>query len=213
MLFRSTTPGSGTSKELRYTSSSLVTGKETKTSDEIRADRMVPNIIEVAGMSSGDLSTEVSAGSNDDLMQAFLLGAWSKAMNFLLVKGASVNVSGTSEVTISGADYTDWLADGQWLKLEGFLNAANNGYVSINGTPSFSGGDTVITIDQTVVVEAGSAYTKVMDAGDVLLVDTGVTFTSGNTVDGGGANAFGSIVKGQKVFLEEIGRASCRERV
>lgn len=203
-----TTPGSGTSKELRYTSSSLVTGKETKTSDEIRADRMVPNIIEVAGMSSGDLSTEVSAGSNDDLMQAFLLGAWSKAMNFLLVKGASVNVSGTSEVTISGADYTDWLADGQWLKLEGFLNAANNGYVSINGTPSFSGGDTVITIDQTVVVEAGSAYTKVMDAGDVLLVDTGVTFTSGNTVDGGGANAFGSIVKGQKVFLEGLQKGS-----
>lgn len=203
-----TTPGSGTSKELRYTSSSLVTGKETKTSDEIRADRMVPNIIEVAGMSSGDLSTEVSAGSNDDLMQAFLLGAWSKAMNFLLVKGASVSVSGTSEVTISGADYTDWLADGQWLKLEGFLNASNNGYVSINGAPSFSGGDTVITIDQTVVVEAGSAYTKVMDAGDVLLVDTGVTFTSGNTVDGGGANAFGSVVKGQKVFIEGLQKGS-----
>lgn len=200
-----TTPGTGTTKEMRYTSSSLVTGKETKTSDEIRADRMVPNIIEVAGMSSGDISTEVSAGSNDDLMQAFLLGAWSKPMNFLLVSGASATVTGASQITLTGADYTDWLADNQWIKLEGFLNAANNGYFSINGAPSFSGGNTVITVDQTsLVVEAGSAYTKFMDAGDVLLVSTLAAITAGNTVDGGGANAFGSVVKGQKVFIEGL---------
>lgn len=203
-----TTPGSGVTQEKRYTSSSLVTGKETQTSNEIRADRMVSNIIEVAGTSSGDIGTEVSAGSNDDLMQAFLLGAWSKAMNFLLVKGSSVSVSGVNEITLSGADYTDWLSDGQWVKLEGFLGASNNGYFSINGTPSYTGGNTVIAIDQTVVVEAGSAYTKFMDAGDVLLVDTGVSFTAGNTVDGGGANAFGSVVKGQKVFLEGLQKGS-----
>lgn len=204
-----TTPGSGVSKELRYTSSSLVTGKETKTSDEIRADRMVSNIIEVAGTSSGDINTEVSAGSNDDFMQAFLLGAWSKAMNFLLVKGASVSVTGASEVTLSGADWTDWLADGQWLKLEGFTTAANNGYVSINGAPAFSGGNTVITVDQlTLVAEAGTAHTKVMDAGDVVAVSTAITLTASNTVDGGGGNAFGGLVKGQKVFIEGLQKGS-----
>lgn len=203
-----TTPGSGTTKEMRYTSSSLVTGKETQTSNEIRADRMVSNIIEVAGTSSGEINTEISGGSNDDFMQAFLLGAWSKAMNFLLVKGASVSVSGTSEITLSGADYTDWLADGQWIKLEGFLEPSNNGYFSINGTPSFTGGDTVIAIDQTVVVEAGSAYTKFMDAGDVLAVSTAISITSGNTVDGGGGNAFGSVKKGQKVFIEGLQKGS-----
>lgn len=204
-----TTPGSGVSKELRYTSSSLVTGKETKTSDEIRADRMVSNIIEVAGTSSGEINTEVSAGSNDDFMQAFLLGAWSLPMNFLLVKGASVSVTDTDEITISGADWTDWVADNQWIKLEGFLNAANNGYFSIVGTPAYSGGDTVITVDQTTLVaEAGTAYTKVMDAGDIIAVSTAISFTSGNTVDGGGGNAFGDLVKGQKVFLEGLQKGS-----
>lgn len=204
-----TTPGVGTSKELRYTGSSLVTGKDTKTSDEIRADRMVSNIIEVAGTSSGDINTEVSAGSNDDIMQGFLLGAWSKPMNFLLVKGASVSVTGVSSITLSGADWTDWLADNQWIKLEGFTNAPNNGYFSINGAPAFSGGNTVITVDQTsLVAEVGTAYTKCSDAGDVLLVDTGVTFTAGNTVDGGGANAFASVVKGQKVFIEGLQKGS-----
>lgn len=203
-----TQPGSGTTKEMRYTSSSLVTGKETQTSNEIRADRMVSNIIEVAGTSSGEINTEISGGSNDDFMQAFLLGAWSKPMNFLLVKGASVAVTGVNQITLSGADHTDWLADGQWVKLEGFLKAANNGYFSINGAPSFSGGNTVIAVDQTVVVEAGSAYTKFMDAGDVIAVSTAISITSGNTVDGGGGNAFGGVKKGQKVFIEGLQKGS-----
>jgi hypothetical protein len=138
-------------------------------------------------------------------MQGFLLGAWSKAMNFLLVKGSSVSVTGASEITLSGADYTDWLADGQWIKLEGFNDSENNGYFSINGTPSFTGGNTVITVDQlTLTTEAGSAYTKFMDAGDVLVASTLVSFTAGNTVDGGGNNAFGSLKKGQKVFIEGL---------
>ena len=41
-----TTPASGVTKELRYTSTSLTVSKETKTSEEIRADRMTSSIVE-----------------------------------------------------------------------------------------------------------------------------------------------------------------------
>lgn len=201
-----TTPGSGTVKTMRMLNSSISVTKDTKMSDEIRADRMVPAIIETAASTGGDVKFEVAAGSFDDFMQAFLLGAWTKSMNWFQVKGTSVTITGANEVTIVGADWTDWLADNQWLKLEGFLTVGNNIYVSINGAPSFSGGNTVITVDQTLTTEAGSAYTRVFDAGDVLTVATTVTFTSGNTVDGGGANAFGSVKVGQKVYLEGLGK-------
>jgi hypothetical protein len=199
------TPGSGVVDTMRITKSSLSASKQTKTSDEIRSDRMVPNIAEVGATSGGDISCEFSAGSQDPFFEMFLLGAWTKAMNFLLVKGASVAVTGANEITIAGADWRPWLADNQWLKLEGFLTVTNNKYVRVNGTPSFTAGNTVIAVDETLTAEAGSAYTKVLDAGDVIDVGTDTTFTSGNTIDVG-TGAFGTLRVGQKIYVEGLGK-------
>lgn len=202
-----TTPGSGTVKAVRILSSSIVASKETELSQEIRADRMVPNIIEVSAMTNGEFEYELSAGSFDDFFQQFLLGAWTLPMNHFLLKGAAVTITGTSEITLEGGDYTDYLADNQWLKLDGFTEPQNNAYVSIMGTPSFSGGNTVITVDQTIVVEAGSANTKIFDAGDVIHVGTLVTTSAtGNVIDGGGTNPFGDLVVGQRIYMEGLSK-------
>lgn len=202
-----TTPSSGVVKEMRITSSGMVAGKETKTSDELRADRMVSNIIEVAAMSSGEVNFEFSAGSLDDFMQGFLLGTWSEDMTHLLVKGAAVSVTGTSVISIAGADYTDWISNVNHVKAEGFLNGANNGYFAVSSV-AFSGGNTNITVAETgtLVVEAGTANTRVMDASDVIIKSTTTAFTSGNTVNGGGSNSFSghTIVPGQKVWIESV---------
>lgn len=203
-----TTPSSGRTREMRITSSSLVTSKETQTSDEIRADRMVPNIIEVSAMAGGGVEGEFSAFTHDDFMQAFLLGAWSKPMTGWLVKGTSVAITDTDEITVSGADWRDWLTVGHSLKLEGFLTAGNNRYVTISAL-AFTGGNTVITTTETsLTAESGSAYTKVLDANDVILVSTGTAITSGNTINGGGANAFaGDVLKvGQKIWMDGLGK-------
>lgn len=200
-----TTPATGRTREMRITSSSLVTEKGTQTSEEIRADRMVPNIIETSAMATGGYEGEFSAFSHDDMFQGFVLGAWSEPMTGFQVKGPSVSITGTSEVTVAGADYRDWLTVGHWLKLEGFLNDANNAYVSISAL-AFTAGNTVITVDQTIVVEAGSAYTKVLDANDVATVASTITFTSGNVLDGGGANAFGNFKVGQKIWIDGLGK-------
>lgn len=202
-----TTPASGVTREMRITSSKLVLEKDTKTSDEIRADRMVPSIAEVAASSQGDVSWELSAFTHDDFFQAFLLSAWSLAMNGFQVKGAQVSVTGANAVTIAGADWRDWLTVTQYLKLEGFLQTENNAYVTI-ASLAFSGGNTVITVDQTLVVEVGSAYSKVMDARDMILASTLTTFTSGNTINGGGANSFAgkTLYVGQKIWVEGLGK-------
>lgn len=202
-----TTPGSGTVKAVRILSSSIVANKETELSQEIRADRMVPNIIEVAAMTNGEFEYELSAGSFDDFFQQFLLGAWTLSMNHFLLKGSAVSITGTSEVTLAGADYTDYLADGQWLKLDGFTDPQNNVYVSIDGTPAFGSGNTTFSVDQTIVVEAGSANTKIFDASDVIHVGTLVTTSAtGNVIDGGGTNPFGNLVVGQKIYMEGLSK-------
>jgi hypothetical protein len=203
-----TTPGSGITREMRITSSKLILEKETKTSDEIRADRMVPNNAEVAAASQGDVSWELSAFTHDDFFQGFLLGAWSLPMKGFQVKGTAVSITDTDEVTVAGADYRDWLTVGQYLKLEGFDGVTNNTYVSI-ASLAFTAGNTVITTNETTLVaEAGASYSKVMDAGDVILASTTTAFTSGNTIDGGGANAFAgkTLYVGQKIWIEGLGK-------
>jgi len=198
-----TTPASGTTRQVRLTSSSLSASKETQISDEIRADRMIPSIAEVSALSSGSIEGEFSAGTYDDFFESFLLGAWSQAMNHFLVKGTTVTVTGASEITITGTDWTDWLASGQYIKLEGFLDPENNGVFTMSGTAAFSGGNTVITVtESSLVVESGSAYTTIMDARDVLTKATTVTVESGNVIDNNSGTPFSGLVAGQTIFLD-----------
>lgn len=199
-------PASGVSRTMRITSSSLAASKETQMSEELRADRMVPSIIEVGASTGGDFNFEYSPFSQDDFFQHFLLGEWSTAMYGLLVRGAAVRVTDTDEVTIVGADYSAWLSAGVHVKLEGFLTLANNGYFEVESV-AFTGGNTVITtVETSLVVEAGSAFTKVFGAEDVILKSTLITIGADNTVDGGGADAFADLVIGQKVYLEGLGK-------
>jgi hypothetical protein len=200
------TPSSGVTKEMRLTASGLEASKETETSQEIRADRMVPNIVEVGAMSGGNIDFELSAGSIDDFLAAFVLSEWSQPMNYWQVKGAQVTITDTDEITILGIDATNYLEAGQWLKLEGFLIGGNNTYVSIDAV-AFTGGNTEITVDQTTLtVEGGTAFTKVMDANDVFYFGA-AEFTAGNTIDGG-TNAFqnANLSVGQKIWVEGLGK-------
>lgn len=204
-----TTPSSGVARKVRLTSSGILPSKETQTSDEIRSDRMVPSIVEVSSMTSGPIEGEFSMGTYDDWFADFLLSSWSKSMNRLLIKGASVTVTDTSEITVTGTDWTDYLTANQYIKLEGFLNNDNNGYFKIDAV-AFTAGDTVITVDETsLVAEAGSAFTKLIDANDVILKSTAVTFTSGNVIDGGaGAFTGQNLQVGQRIYVEGLGKAT-----
>jgi hypothetical protein len=205
------TPASGNVRELRFTSSSLVASKETVVSDELRADRMVSSVIEVSAMTEGDINFEFSAGSHDDFLQAFVLGAWSRPMSFDFWKGNTVSITGVSAIAISGGDYTDYFTAGRYIKTEGFIGATNNGYNTI-ASVAFGAGVTTVTITETdLVAEAGTAYTKIMDANDVTVLNSSALRlgTAGAaTIDSNSGNAFasaiaaGQLVAGQKIYVD-----------
>lgn len=200
-----TTPASGLVKTMRITSSTLEAKKSTKTSDEIRADRMVSNVIEVAAQTSGDVGWEMSAGGQDDFYEQFLLSSFTQSMNFFNVEGSSVSVNTTSKVRIAGKDWSAWLANSQYIKLEGFTNVNNNGYFKI-ASFAFTGGNTdITTVETTLVIEAGSTYTAVRDANDVFSKATTTQFQASNTVQTVAVLPTNLIV-GQRVYLEGLGK-------
>lgn len=201
-----TTPGSGVVKTMRITDSSIQAKKTTKTSSEIRADRMVSDVIETAAMTDGSVKWEMSAGGQDDFYAQFLLSAWSRSMNYLLVRGSSVSVVTTSKIRLAGKDWSLWLANNQFIKLEGFTDPANNGYFQVSSF-SFTGGNTdIITVETSLVIEAGSSYTKLMDANDVIFKATTASLASGNKIVKTGAFASTNIQIGNKLFLEGLGK-------
>jgi hypothetical protein len=202
-----TTPASGVTREMRITSSSILASKETAVSDEIRADRMIPSIAEVGASSGGEVNWELSAYTHDDFWEAALLSTWTLPMNGFAVKGTAVSVSDTDEVRIAGADWTTQIAPAQWLKLDGFTDPANNTYVLVDSV-AYTGGNTVITVTEAIlVIEAGSPFTRVADAGDVLVFSDAVALTAGNVIDAGaGAFTGKKLYAGQKIYLEGLGK-------
>ena len=206
-----TTPTSGKTRQLRFTSSTLTATKETVVSDELRADRMVSSVPEVGAASEGDINFELSAGSQDDFLQAFLLGAWSRPMTFDFFKGNTVSWTDTDEVTISGGDYTDYFVVGRRVKVEGFVTQGNNGYLQV-ATVTYSAPDTVITFSTSPgTAEAGTSTSKILDANDVLVLNSAnirLGTAGASTIDSNGNDEFasaiaaGQIVAGQKLYID-----------
>lgn len=207
------TPATGAPREMRITGSQLAAQKETVTSEELRSDRMVPNIVEVAASAEGEVNFEFSAGAIDDFLAAFLYGVWSRPMTFDIFKGKRVNIASATTVTIAG-DVRPYFTVGRVVKLEGWKTTANNTYGTISAL-AFAAGLTTITLTGVALVaELGSDWSALIDANDVLVQSTGIRFgTAGaSTIDSNGTNAFASVVAanqivvGQKIHVDGLGR-------
>lgn len=205
-----TTPASGNTRAIRLTSSSIAAGKETVVSDELRFDRMVSSVPEVSANSAGDINYEFSAGSHDDFVAAFLLGQWSRPMTFDFVQGSSVSWTATDEITVTGSDVSDLFVAGRRVRTSGFVDINNNDYFQIS-TSVFGSGNTVITMTTTTgIVETSSAFTKIEDANDVVVLKntTVAAVNSTSSFDGTGvftsAIAAGEFAVGMTVYVEGL---------
>ena len=205
-----TTPVNGVAREVRLTSSSLSASKETVESDELRADRMVSNVTEVAAMSEGDINFEFSAGAHDEFMAAFVMGAWTRPMSREFWKGAIVSVTATSAVTITGTDATASLTAGRRILLKGFATPANNGYFQIVSS-NFTGGNTVVTLVETsLVIEAGTSDARLYDANDIVVLknntirSTATGFSAQTGTPFASAIAAGQLRVGQKIVVDGL---------
>lgn len=70
------TPTTPAFKNIRYTGESLKHTRQTVTSNEIRPDRNVADLIQVGGGAEGAFNYELSYGAFDDFLAAALCGAW-----------------------------------------------------------------------------------------------------------------------------------------
>lgn len=143
------TPTSPTLQELRYTGESLNFNIQNVTSNEVRSDRSTSDLVQTGADTSGDIQIELSATSYDDFIAASIGASltWSSAITIAPTSIAAA--SSTNTYTIVGA-VTTGLVAGQWVKLGGFTNAANNGYKKVLTIPS----STTFTVAQTLTTES-----------------------------------------------------------
>lgn len=205
------TPGAGSTREVRLTSSSLTANKETVVSDELRADRMVSDIVEVSASSGGDINFEWSSGPQDEFLAAFLLSQWERPMTMDYWKGITVSVTANNQVTVAGSDITGYLVAGHRIKLDGYANAENNGYFSI-ASVVLSGSDTQVNLNEsTLVIETGTVRARLYDANDVIVLNDVNLSLSAAGLSGNATNPFaaaiaaGQIQIGQKIFVGGLG--------
>lgn len=122
------TPATPTLEAVRFTSEGLNYNADFITSEEIRADRMTPDTIQVSSSAGGDISGEWSYASYDAYIQAALYSTWATTGTPLTaITLAVVKTPGTPNswaITDSGSGLAThaWVV-GQFVKVAGFAVA------------------------------------------------------------------------------------------
>jgi len=153
-----TTPATPTLLNLRFTSESLNYNADFIVSEEIRADRMVPDTVQVSASAGGDINGELSYATYDDWIEAAMFSTWITAA---IAEGPNTDVTLTKTggspntwdlVSAATADWTSMGAvEGQIVRVTGFTTAGTF-YARITTAP------TTLTLDiapfQDVATEA-----------------------------------------------------------
>src|SRR5882672_6089126 len=120
-----TTPASPALKTLRYTGETLDDGITTEKSKEIRADRMVSDLIITDAAISGDINFELSYASFDDLFESAFMTAVSTPVTITGI-AADISSSATAFTSTLGTKFNTILV-GTFIRVTGFTNPGNNG--------------------------------------------------------------------------------------
>ena len=166
-----TPSGPPTLKDLRFTGESLIQNTTTVLSNEIRSDRQNVDVIRTSIAAAGDINFEMSHGAYDDFLVAALLSA---AFSAQITTGPLTTLSTTSPSTItrsSGSFSADGYLVGQWIRVSGFANAANNGHFKLATV-----GTTTMTVVQATLVTEGVGPAVTIKQGSQIV--NGVTFKS-----------------------------------
>ncbi|HPD32468.1 MAG TPA: phage tail tube protein [Phycisphaerae bacterium] len=149
---------------LRITGESLKQDVAASQSNEIRSDRQITSIRRSRITASGGINFELSYGTYDEMLAAALMdSAWSSPVE--VAKNATVSA------VASGNKFTGTFTAptvGEWIKVSGFTNVANNGYFKV-----VAGSTSEITVSGGTLVDKASA--------------TGITITQGGSIVNGTA--------------------------
>ena len=141
-------------------------------SEEIRSDRQLTDLVQVSLEASGDLVIELSYGSYDELIES-LMGSTFSTPNASYSATATVDANNTLN---SSAAFSALPAKGQWVKISGRTNTANNGYFQVSKTvdPTSS----IITFEGTpLTIDATSESTTIAESAMLRMGTTDQSFT------------------------------------
>jgi|LGVF01.2.fsa_nt_gb hypothetical protein len=124
-----TTPASAL-QELRFTGESLGMNLASVSSNEIRDDRQISDLVLTDKDPSGEINFELSAALLDDLLEGALFGDFSTAVAISATDLSAANADNSFNSTTT--DFTaENISAGQWIKVAGFTDAANNGFCRV----------------------------------------------------------------------------------
>lgn len=151
-LVAGTTPANPAFKELRQTSSGLNAAPQTVTSNEIRSDRQVADLILVGLQIGGDVGGELSFGAADEDFEEALQGTWANkpAIVVATVDTEISDVTATT-LTVVTPQGTPFKA-GHLVSTTDFPTAANNKIARVASSTA----TTVVFPASTFVIEAGT---------------------------------------------------------
>lgn len=152
-----TTPNNGSTDKLtpvRYTKESLDYRIQNTSSEEVRDDRQVCDLVQVGAGVEGDVGVELSYGAFDDLIAGALWSDWSAALAIAAQTDIAAAATGNKFTSATASKFAT-VAVGQWIRTSGFATAANNGYFQVSAK---NGGSTELTVvGGTLVTEAAGA--------------------------------------------------------
>ena len=164
---------------------SLAFTPDTTTSEKIRSDRQIDDLILVGGEAAGDINSELAFSVHDFLLE----GAF---FNSFQDRNSRVNDEGTTEITAVTATEFTVLSGNLPVLLdivrgEGFNEAANNAYHIIDGVPSVTQFTTASAVVETTP-PLQARLTTVGRRGTASDLDLTVTGSAG------GLNSAGSLL-------------------
>jgi len=153
--------------DLRFTSESLGQDTDSATSAEIRSDRQVTDLVRTKIGASGDINVEMSYAAFDDFLEAGLLSTdWSASATETDTNYSMA--SADNSINDASAQFiVDGYASGQWIKVSGFTETANNNIFKV---VSLAAGKMVL--DHGTVVTEASGDTVTINMGPQILNGT-----------------------------------------
>jgi len=155
-------------EEAPYTQEPAGQSISTQVSNEVRADAQVPDVILTGVTASGGYSGELTYGvpAFEKLLQATIRNADGFATPPAAVTGEIAAVATGNQFTADPANGVDFstagvsgnsLAIGDWVRMSGFDDDANNGYFQITAIDTTVTPQTMTVVGDTLVDEAAAA--------------------------------------------------------
>lgn len=161
---------SGNWDVMRFTSESLAHEQGTTTSQEIRSDRQIADLVRNSIRAAGDLAIEASYDAYDELLEEALFQTWSAAITDTDTD-YSMSDSDNSLNRAAGDFTADGYTAGSWVKVSGFTESANNGVFKIVSVAALK----MVLSHGTVVTESAGDSVTVRNDGEIT---NGVTLMS-----------------------------------